>query len=182
MTLRRPRGPGRSAVRWPAVAMLALGTSLAAAAVLGPLLIGAIEWRISANSLNQTYGADGAALLLLAPTSVIAGWLAWRGRPVAAPLSFGLGLASLYYGIASVLGAEYGRYPGNNERFFLLYLLIIVLAWAVAAWGWSTMGDAPPRPSRRLARTAGLLFILGGGLISAAWLHAADGDRGGRVA
>jgi hypothetical protein len=140
------------------------------AAVLGPLLIGAIEWRISANSLNQTYGADGAALLLLAPTAMIAAWLGWGGHAVAAPLAFGLGLASLYYGIASVLGAEYARYPGNNERFFLLYLAIVLLAWVVAAWGWSTMGVTPPRPSRRLARSAGVLFVAGGALISAAWL------------
>jgi len=156
--------------RWPAAVLLALGTALALGAVLGPLLIGAIEWRISANSLNQTFGADGAALLLLAPTSIVAAWLAWHRRPTAAPLAFGLGLAALYYGLASVLGAEYARYSGNNERFFLLYLLIVVLGWVASAWGWSTMGESPPRPSRRLARTAGLLFIVGGGLISAAWL------------
>ena len=162
--------PGVAGQHWPAAALLSLGVLLALAALLGPLVLGAIEWRISANSLNQTYGADGAALLLLAPTAVVAAWLAWRGGPVAAPLAFGLGLASLYYGIASVLGAEYVRYPGNNERFFLLYLVIIVVAWVVAAWGWSAMGDAPPRPSRRLARRAGLLFIAGGLLMSVAWL------------
>jgi hypothetical protein len=155
--------------RWPTLALVVLGASLAIAAVLGPLLTGTIRWRISANSLNQTYGADGAALLLLAPTTAAAAWLAWRRRAVAAPLAFGLGLASLYYGIASVLGAEYGRYPGNNERFFLLYLLIIVVAWVVAAWGWSTMGATPPRPSKRLARWSGVLFVAGGLLISAAW-------------
>jgi hypothetical protein len=156
--------------RWPTVVLIALGAALALGATLGPLLIGAIEWRISANSLNQTYGADGAALLLLAPTALVAAWLAWRARPLAAPLAFGLGLAELYYGIASVLGADYGRYAGNNERFFLLYLAIIVLAWIAAAWGWSTMGEAAAHPSRRLARSAGLLFIAGGLAISAAWI------------
>src|SRR5215203_45377 len=73
--------------RWPTVVLIALGAALAMGATLGPLLIGAIEWRISANSLNQTYGADGAALLLLAPTALVAAWLAWRARPLAAPLA-----------------------------------------------------------------------------------------------
>jgi hypothetical protein len=156
--------------RWPSVVLFALGAALAVGAILGPLLVGAIEWRISTNSLNQTFGADGAALLLLAPTAVTAGWLAWRARPLAAPLAFGLGLAALYYGIASVLGADHARYAGNNERFFLLYLAIIVLAWIAAAWGWSAMGDTAPHPGRPLARSAGLLFVAGGLAISAAWI------------
>ncbi len=170
MTPIRPARTSGPLTRWPSLALIALGASLALAALLGPLVTGTIEWRISANAVNQTYGADGAALILLAPTALVAAWLAWRQRAVAAPLAFGLGLASLYYGIASVLGAEYARYPGNNERFFLLYLLIILTAWVVAAWGWSAMGEAPPRPSPRLARSAGALFIAGGLLISLAWL------------
>ena len=117
-----------------AVALLALAGTLGAAVVLGPLALGVIEWRISANSLNQTYGADGAALVLLAPASVLAAWLCWQRRPVAAPLAFGVGLAALYYGVASVLGADYVQYAGNNERFFLLFLAIIVLSWTIAAW------------------------------------------------
>ena len=36
-----------------AVALLALTGGLGAAVVLGPLGLGVIEWRISANSLNQ---------------------------------------------------------------------------------------------------------------------------------
>jgi hypothetical protein len=138
--------------------------------LLGPLALGAIEWRISANSLNQTYGADGAALVLLAPASLLAAWLAWRGRVVAAPLAFGVGLASLYYGVASVLGADYVQYAGNNERFFLLFLAIIVLSWTIGVWGWSAMDADPPRPGRVVARAAAVVFVLGGLAIAAAWL------------
>jgi hypothetical protein len=155
---------------WPIVALAALAAALGAAAILGPLGFGAIGWRISANSLNQTYGADGAALLLLAPTSLLAAWLTWRRRPVAAPLAFGIGLASLYYGVASVLGADYVQYAGNNERFFLLFLAIIVLSWTVGLWGWSTMDVDPPRPGRFMARATAVVFVLGGLAISAAWL------------
>ena len=69
---------------WPAVALVALGLALATGATLGPLLVGAIDWRVSANSLNQTFGADGAALVLLAPACLAAAWWWRRGDPVAA--------------------------------------------------------------------------------------------------
>lgn len=154
----------------PAVALGALAVALATAAILGPLLTGLIDWRSSANSLNQTYGADGAALVLLAPVAAAAAWLAARRHLLAAPLAFGVGLAALYYGVASVLGADYVQYPGNNERFFLLFLGIIVLAWIVAAWGWSAMADDPPRPTPRTARAGAIVFALGGAVIGLAWI------------
>jgi hypothetical protein len=154
----------------PVIGALALAAALVAAALLGPLVFGAIDWRISANSLNQTFGADGAALVLLAPASVLAAWFARQRRPVAAPLAFGVGLAALYYGVASVLGADYVQYPGNNERFFLLFLAIIVLSWMLAAWGWSAMADDPPRAGRVAARVAAIVFVAGGVAIAAAWL------------
>jgi len=156
--------------RWPAVALVALAACLVAAALLGPLALRLIEWRISANSLNQTYGADGAAILLLAPASMAAAWLAWRGRRVAAPLAFGIGLAALYYGVASVLGADYVQYEGNNERFFLLFLAIVALSWTVSAWGWSAMDAQPPRPGRVVERTTAIVLVLGGLAIATAWL------------
>jgi hypothetical protein len=159
-----------AAVAWVSLGLLALGVALAAAAILGPLALGLIDWRVSANSLNQTYGADGAALVLLAPASLIAAWLAWQGRPVAGPLAFGVGLASLYYGVASVLGADYVQYRGNNERFFLLFLVIIVLAWTTAAWGWSALRTESRRPGRILARSTAIVFVASGLAIASAWL------------
>jgi hypothetical protein len=164
------RLPNSTPTRWATLALVALAIALACAVVLGPLGLGAIEWRVSANSINQTYGADGAALLLLAPACLVAARCAWRGRPVAAPLAFGIGLASLYYAIASVLGADYVQYPGNNERFFLLFLAIIVLSWIVAAWGWSSMTSDPPRTGRVMARATAVVFVAGGTAIAAAWL------------
>ena len=154
---------------WPPIALAALGMALIAAAVLGPLVLGAIEWRVSPNGLNQTYGADGAALLLLAPASLAAAWFWRRGHPVAAPLAFGVGLAALYYAVASVLGADYVQYDGNNERFFLLFLAIVILSWTVAAVGWRAMDPDPPRPGRMMARAAAVVFILGALTIGVAW-------------
>jgi hypothetical protein len=160
---------GAAGRTWPPLALTALGLALIAAAVLGPLILGIIEWRVSPNGLNQTYGADGAALVLLGPASLVAAWLWWRAHPVAAPLAFGVGLAALYYAVASVLGADYVQYEGNNERFFLLFLAIVILAWAGAAVGWRAMDPDPPRPGRTTARAAAVVFVLGALAIGVAW-------------
>ncbi len=110
------------------VALLALATLLVLNVLLGPLGSGVIQWRVSVIGLNQTYGADGAALVLVVPTALAAAWL-WHLRArLAAPLALGVGLATLYYAIASALGPDYIRYDGNNERFFLILLVLIVLS------------------------------------------------------
>jgi hypothetical protein len=161
----------RTGRRTTALALLALAVTLATATTLGPLGLGAIVWRVSANGLNQTLGADLAALALVAPASVAAAVLWWRGHPLAPPIAFGVGLATLYYALASVLGADYVQYPGDNERFFLVFLALIVLAWTVAAAGWSAMEPDPSRASRATLRVAAVVLLAGAGLIGVAWLQ-----------
>lgn len=151
-------------------ALVATAVLSLAAAGMGPLGLGWIEWRVSANALNQTYGADAAQAALVAPAALAGAWLWWRRRRLAAPIALGAGLATLYYAVASVLGPDYARYRGNNERFFLLFLALIVLAWTTAARAWSALDNTPPLPSRPLARGFGALLALGGGAISLAWL------------
>jgi hypothetical protein len=153
----------------PPVALLALAATSITAVALGPLGLGVIQWRVSANLLNQTYGADAAQLLLVTPAAIAAAGLWWRGRRTAAPLALGVGLATLYYAVASVLGPDYTRYAGNNERFFLLYLALIVLGWTIAARAWTALDAAPPRPARWLARGFGAVLVAGGALIGSAW-------------
>jgi hypothetical protein len=147
----------------------ALGVALTANVLLGPLGIGLLEWRVSANGLNQTYGADGASLFLVVPAALTAAWL-WRvGHRLAAPLALGVGLATLYYAIAETLGGDYLRYPGNNERFFLLFLALIILSWTIAVRAWSTLDAEPPVPARWLLRGFGSVCILASGLLGLAW-------------
>jgi len=151
------------------IALLAIAALLAMNALLGPLGLGVIHWRVSEIGLNQTYGADGAALLLLAPTAVAAAWL-WLARArVAAPLALGVGLATLYYALASGLGPDYARYPGNNERFFLILLLLIVLSWTVAIRAWAALDTRPPEPAKWLARSLATVLIFGAAAIGLAW-------------
>lgn len=152
------------------IMLLLLAVALATNVLLGPLGLGVIDWRVSANGLNQTYGADAASLLLVVPTTLIAAWCWWRGRRLGAPLALGAGLATLYYAVAETLGGDYLRYDGNNERFFLLFLALIILSWTTAARAWAALDLDPPRPPVWLARGFAIVLTLGGGLIGLAWL------------
>jgi hypothetical protein len=152
------------------VMLVLLAIALAANVLLGPLGLGWIVWRVSANGLNQTYGADAASLLLVVPAALTAAWLWWRGHRLAAPLALGVGLATLYYAVAEILGPDYIRYQGNNERFGLLFLALVVLSWMTAARAWTALDPAPPAPSVWLARAFATVLVLGGALIGFAWL------------
>jgi hypothetical protein len=46
--------------RWNGIALLVVGASLAAVALLGPLVTGAIQWRISELVRSQLLGLDTA--------------------------------------------------------------------------------------------------------------------------
>lgn len=72
--------------------------------------------------------------------------------------------------MAETLGGDYLRYAGNNERFFLLFLALIILGWTVAARAWAALDPVPPRPPRRLARGFAVVLALGGGVMGFAWL------------
>jgi hypothetical protein len=152
------------------VMLLLLAAGLATNVILGPRGLGWIVWRVSANGLNQTYGADAASLVLVAPAALTAAWLWWRGHRLAAPLALGVGLATLYYAVAEMLGSDYIRYPGNNERFGLLFLALVILSWTTAARAWAALAPLPPAPPAWLARAFAIVLVLGSALIGCAWL------------
>jgi hypothetical protein len=152
-----------------ALALVALAVLVAGNVVLGPLGVGVIQWRVSAIGLNQTYGADGAALVLIVPTALTAAWLWLRQHRLAAPLALGVGLATLYYAIASALGPDYVRYSGNNERFFVVLLALIVLSWSIALMAWAALDKRPPAPAPGLARMLGSVLLVGGVAVGLAW-------------
>ncbi|GIF18834.1 hypothetical protein BJ973_005879 [Actinoplanes tereljensis] len=66
----------RTGSRLLAAGLIALGAGVGAVAVLGPLLLGVLRYRISATSLNQIVGSDAAALVVVVPVTVAIGF--WR--------------------------------------------------------------------------------------------------------
>jgi hypothetical protein len=153
------------------LALVSLAFVLATIVLLGPLGAGVIQWRVSAIGINQTYGADGVSLALVAPSALLAAWMWWRGRRLGAPIALGVGRATLYYAIASVLGADYARYGGNNERFFPMLLIAIVLSWTIAVRAWAALEGQPAAPPRWLTRSLGIVLLLGSVTIGLAWIR-----------
>jgi hypothetical protein len=115
--------------RWALAGTLAaLAVGIATASVLGPLVLGVMEYRTSATMENQFLGSDAAALFVIAPLALAASVWAARGHRVVAPLAAGIGVYAVYTDFQNIVGQEYLRLPGNAERFFPLLLAVFVLA------------------------------------------------------
>lgn len=153
-TLRTPTprtiAPERS--RWLAIATLLLGLGAAAVSLLGPLVAGTIEYHVSDDAANQVAGGDFAGLVLVAPVSVLAAFLLWRGHRAGPVLALGPALYGLYMYSQLAVSGDIARYSGNSERFFLLYLGLFVIAGAIAVRAWSLIEHDLPAPPRRLDR------------------------------
>jgi len=154
-----------------AVASVALGIGIAANAVLGPLVLGVIRIRESANMETQLLGGELTSLLLAAPLACIAGILWWRAPRLAPVVGIGPAGYALYTYVQFVLVPDYSRYDGNNERFFPLYLALVMLGgWLVwRAWHELWAGRIAT-PSRRLAKIYGTLLVVVNGAFALAWL------------
>lgn len=116
---------------WLALALMVLGAGAALLAVLGPLGLELIRFHASQSAVDQIIGGDVAALFLVAPASLVAGLLVWRGHRAGPVLALGPALYAMYMYSQLVLGGDFGRYEGNSERFFALYLGLFRLAGAV---------------------------------------------------
>lgn len=139
--------------------LVALALGMAAVSLLGPYGLGLLRYRTSATTLNQLVGSDAAALLVVAPLTLVAAVLAARRHPVAPLLALGVGAFALYTYAQVVIGQEYLRLPGNVELFFPLLLLVLLLAEAAVVLGWRAVPPLPP-VSRRVERTAGVALLV----------------------
>ncbi len=151
--------------------LLVMGIGVATNAILGPLMLGVIRFHVSPAGQNQQIGGELISLLAVAPVALVAGILWLRGHRLAPLIAIAPALYAVYTYVTFIIGPEYSRYPGNNERAFPLYLALIVLGWATALRSWRTLVIEPlPALSVRLRRLlAGIL--LGISLVFAlAWL------------
>ncbi|MFP3914728.1 MAG: hypothetical protein ACLFWM_07610 [Actinomycetota bacterium] len=147
--------------RWLGMGLVVLGLGAALVSVAGPLILGLIDYRASPGAVNQVMGGDVAGLVLVAPTSILAGILAWRGHRAGGVLGLGPALYALYMYSQLALGGDVFRYPGNSERFFLLYLGLFLLAGAVTVRAWTGIDSgALPDLGRGTDRTLGIFLLV----------------------
>lgn len=146
--------------------MALLGLAVAALAALGPLGTGTIRYRVAPLLRDQLVGSDAVSLGLLAPLALLAAWLLHRRSPAGALLAPAVALASWYLVAELVLGPDRsGRWPGNDERWFPLFLLVLLVAAAVTT---AVLGRLPAGRVRLDGRTRRLV---GGLLLLVAGLH-----------
>jgi hypothetical protein len=143
------------------IALILMGAGAAAVALLGPLVGDVIQYHASQGAINQIMGGDIAALFLVAPVSVFAGILAFLGHRAAPVLALGPSVFAMYTYTQLALGADIHRYPGNSERFFLLYLALFILGGVVASRMWAVINtDSLPATSRSADRWLGWFLLV----------------------
>jgi hypothetical protein len=96
-----------------------------------------IRYHASQGAVNQIIGGDVAGLALMAPVSILAGILVWRGHLAGPVLALGPALYALYMYSQMALGGDFVRYPGNSEWFLPLYLGLFIVAGAIAIRAWT---------------------------------------------
>lgn len=143
---------------------LCFGMALAIvlAGILGPLVLGVIEFRLTDMLVNQYLGGEVVTLFIAAPALIIAGILWLRSNRLAPVLAFGPALYTVYTFVSAIVGQEYLLYGGNAEKAFPLYTLLIATGFAVAGLsGWQIMHTtAPPLPARLRMVTSGLFLAV----------------------
>jgi hypothetical protein len=166
--------------RLTAAALWTLAGGILAATLLGPLALGVVRFRVSASAEQQLIGGEIASLALAVPVAAIAGWLWWRGSRLGPMLALGPGAYAAYMYTQYIIGPEYSRYPGNNERAFPLYLALGALGGWIAVDAWRTLGarEAAP-PPHRLRRAIGWLLIVTGAVFALAWIGSIADVLGG---
>lgn len=165
---RTPPSPGAPVVRVTrssrrdagalAPVLVLLGLAVAAAALLGPLGLGVIEYHVSSGATAQVRGGDLVGLVLVAPTCLVAAWLVRRGHPGAPALAVAPAAYALYTAAELAVAGDVRRYPGTSERWFPLLLVVLVLGGAALVLAGSRLAATAPGPVP-LRRTTGWYLV-----------------------
>lgn len=143
-----------------AAVLTLIGLGAIAVALLGPLGLGAINYHLSPGAADQIRGGDVAGLLLVGPVSLLAAWLAARGRPGAAVLGLAPASYGLYMYTQLAIGGDPARYAGDSERWFvLLWALIILCGVALVLAGKRLLLAAAPSARPSLERLTGWYLL-----------------------
>jgi hypothetical protein len=144
-----------------AAALALLGVGVAVVAILGPLLTDVIRYHVSDGAANQIAGGDFAGLVLVAPVSFMASLLVARGHRAGVVLAIGPAAYVAYTAIQLSVGGDIDRYAGNSEKFFPLFVGLLVLAIGIAIRAWSAIDvKRLPATTRRLDRVVGWFALV----------------------
>lgn len=144
-----------------ATLLVGLAIGLALNSILGPAVLGVIEYSIPAGGVieSQLIGLDVFTLAVVAPASIVLALLARQGHWMAPILALAPGLYAAYMFPQYILGPEHLDLPGNSAAFFPLQLGLFVLGGVVVAVAWSAIDlSRVPRPGRRERLVAGTLI------------------------
>lgn len=156
--------------RLTGLAIACFGLAVAITALIGPLGIEWMTFRLSDDAITQFKGGEIISLGVVAPLLILAGWLWIGGHALAAPLAIGPALYICYTYTTAVLGQEPTLYDGNVEKFYPL-LTTLVLAGGITAYAaWGRLSRSPgstrPHPPQRWLAWA---FIMLGAFFALTW-------------
>jgi hypothetical protein len=143
-----------SAFGW---SLVALAGMLVLNSLIGPLLLGVVEYPISGSMTNQLLGLEVVTLVLVVPWTAIAGVLALRQDGRAPLLALGPTSYTAYMFVQYVVGPEYAAY----SWMVLFHVAIFALSGGLALMAWSRaqLEPVPPISDRQRHR---LSFVLMG--------------------
>lgn len=151
--------------------LVALAAGLAANAVLGPLVLGVIDYHYGESMTSQGIGLDAVALAAVVPVALVAAWLIHRERLAGPVLAFIPGTFAVYMAPQYVVGPDYLGLPGNNEQFFLLHFHLFVLGIAVLLLAWQHVDRMHLVPDTRASdRRRTWILLAAAGFILLRWL------------
>lgn len=142
-----------------AVGLVLIALGLAAVALVGPLASDLIHYRVSETYRNQTIGLDAVSLFVVAPLSLLAAGMVWRGHLSGPVLALAVGAYTPYMFLQYIVGPDYAHLPGDNERLFPLYVLLFAAGWLVALGAWTMLGGERLGGSRRRDRAIGRVIL-----------------------
>lgn len=149
----------RTARRWLAAGLVVIGIGLALVALLGPLVTGVIDYRVTETLRNQTIGLDAVSLFVVAPLALFAAFLVSCGDIAGHALALGIGAYTAYMFAQYIVGPEYERLPGNNQLLFPLCVTLFAAGWLVVVEAWRTIDAERIALRRRTARRLRLIVL-----------------------
>ncbi len=111
------------------IGMAFLGAIVVATlAILGPLFLGAIQYRTSQSGIWQTMGVDAVNLIIMVPALVIGGVLLLLRRDGAKYFLILTPVTLFSLALEAGAGQEWSLYPGNAERYAWLFIVEVIVA------------------------------------------------------